>query len=153
LKHKSTSEKLIFAAGGLIWRNNKGCRELLVVHRPKYNDWTLPKGKLKKSEGLKAAAIRESREESGYRVATQDFAGTLSYAIDIGLKVVTFWHMKTTGNSKFKPNKEIDKTKWIPVKQPEQYLTHKIESDFVKSASSMLLPALNKTKKKRNKSE
>lgn len=110
---KDKTKKVIFAAGGLVWRETPAGRQLAVIYRPKYRDWSLPKGKLKKDETFEKAAIREVKEEMGFAVNITDFAGVLNYRVKGIPKVVVFWNMKLMGKGTFKPSKEVSEIKWL----------------------------------------
>lgn len=89
----------IEAAGGVLTRDTATGREFLVIHRRRYDDWCLPKGKLKPGETHKQAAFREVREETGYDVELGDFLGEAEYAVKGVPKVVRFWNMRPLGPS------------------------------------------------------
>jgi len=72
-------QDVIQAAGGLVWRQGEKGKEIAVIHRPRYDDWTLPKGKLRKKETWQQAALREILEEIGCLVRVGDFAGCTCY--------------------------------------------------------------------------
>ena len=80
---------MIEAAGGLLWRNG----QIALVHRSRYDDWTLPKGKLDIGESPLEAALREVREETGYQAKALGFAGAVAYETSKGQKRVRFWNM------------------------------------------------------------
>src|ERR1051325_4813787 len=84
---------LIRAAGALLWQGTPGRRLVALVHRQRYNDWTLPKGKLKKGESWHQAALREVKEETGYDAQILGFAGAVSYEVNGRPKIVRYWHM------------------------------------------------------------
>src|SRR5215211_1679816 len=84
----------IRAAGGLLWRQSGKGFEIAVVHRNRYDDWTLPKGKLKECETWQEAALREVQEETGWHATITEFAGAIAYHTEKGEKVVYFWHME-----------------------------------------------------------
>ncbi len=82
----------ILAAGGIVWRDASR-RELLLIHRLRYDDWSLPKGKLDPDETFLAAALREVAEETGCRVRVDSFAGETWYRVDGRPKSVLFWNL------------------------------------------------------------
>lgn len=82
----------ILAAGGLVWRD-RAHTELLVVHRSRYDDWSLPKGKLDDGETFVGAALREVNEETGCSVALESWAGETFYRVGERTKSVLFWNM------------------------------------------------------------
>lgn len=104
----------VLAAGGVVQRDD-GKQRYLVVHRPRYDDWTLPKGKLNRREGFLEAALREVREESGVRANHPVEIGSIGYRTDQGnRKVVRWWLMNESGDGKFLPNAEVDEIVWLP---------------------------------------
>lgn len=105
----------IQAAGGVVYRLKKsGEAEFLVVHRPIYDDWTLPKGKLDPGETFRTAAEREVKEETAFDCTTEKKIGSIGYVTPNGNdKMVRYWLMRYTGG-KFKPNQEVDEIRWLP---------------------------------------
>jgi 8-oxo-dGTP pyrophosphatase MutT (NUDIX family) len=105
---------MIQAAGGLVWRQGPGGRELALIHRRRYQDWSLPKGKLKNGESWKQAALREVQEETGCKALLGDFAGQIDYEVRGTPKRVLFWHMQVVDECQFSPNEEVDAIEWLP---------------------------------------
>lgn len=125
------------AAGGLVWRQIQQARCLAVVHRPKYDDWSLPKGKPEPGEELAETARREVDEEVGCEVRFLDFAGVVHYPLrENRTKVVLFWNMEATGPSRFRPNAEIDEVAWLPPDQALRRLTYAVEQDLLRTAGT-----------------
>ena len=81
----------ILAAGALVWREKRGKLQVLLVHRPKYADWSIPKGKLEAGESFVAAAIREVEEETGYRIRLDRPLPTVDYRTNGRPKTVRYW--------------------------------------------------------------
>lgn len=104
----------IDAAGGVVWRRREdGKREFLVVHRPRYDDWSLPKGKLDAGESYESCAEREVLEETGYSVKMGDEIGTVAYVTPSGNpKRVRYWLMLQL-DGEFHPNGEVDDLRWL----------------------------------------
>ena len=122
---------VIQAAGGLLWRDTAQGKELAVIHRPRNDDWTLPKGKLKPAETWQQAALREVREETGCPAHLGSFAGSLSYLVNGVPKVVLFWNMGLAGACKFQPSEEVDNLVWLPVPQALKTLDYADERALV----------------------
>lgn len=129
---------LIRAAGGLIYRNgHRGPVELAIVHRPAYDDWTFPKGKLNPNEAPEDAALREVEEETGLRCKLVGEVGCTSYLDRRGRnKVVCYWLMEPTGG-KFTPGAEVDQMRWVPLDEADQLLTYDRDRQLLR-----LLPSL-----------
>lgn len=103
----------VLAAGGVLWRPTGNGLELALVHRPRYDDWSLPKGKLDGGETAPAAAVREIAEETGYTAHLGRRLTDVSYQVPEGLKVITWWAARARGGV-FVPNKEVDELRWLP---------------------------------------
>ena len=127
------NKDVIEAAGGLVWRKVPAGRELAIIHRQRYDDWTLPKGKRETDESWQATALREVFEETGLQVALESFAGSLGYSVNGVPKVVLFWNMRLTGSTEFKPNAEADQMIWLSVEQALQKITYQDEITLVKA--------------------
>src|SRR5262249_23607669 len=110
-----SADKEIRAAGGLVWRDLPRGRLLAVIHRPRYDDWSLPKGKLHKHESWLEAALREVEEEIGYRTRAERFAGAIAYPVDGRPKTVMFWHMTILAESREQRDDEADEVAWLTV--------------------------------------
>lgn len=101
------------AAGGVVWRPAPGGREVLVVHRPKYDDWTFPKGKADPGEDDLDCARREVTEETGLTCRTGAEVASTSYIDHQGRpKRVRYWSMEVVGGA-FAPNREVDEVRWL----------------------------------------
>ena len=123
---------VVRAAGGVVWRREAdGDLEVLLVHRPKYDDWTLPKGKLDDGESDEEAALREVEEETGMRVTLGDELPSTDYHDRYGRpKHVRYWVMDVLGGS-FAPNKEVDEVRWLPVDEAKAALSYSRDRDVL----------------------
>jgi 8-oxo-dGTP pyrophosphatase MutT (NUDIX family) len=123
-----------FAAGGIVWDKKGHGRRLALVHRAKYDDWSLPKGKPDPGEEIAETALREVQEELGVDADFGPFAGTTHYPLGDGrTKVVLYWHMtRRAGESTFKPNREIDAVQWLEPKDAIRKLTHEVEKELLR---------------------
>jgi len=102
------------AAGGVVWRRGPGGVEVAVVHRPRYDDWSLPKGKLDPGESWEQAALREVEEEIGLRCTLGRELPPVAYEDRKGRhKVVRYWLMQPEGDADFTPNEEVDELRWL----------------------------------------
>lgn len=121
------------AAGGVVTRTtSEGDLEVLVVHRPRYDDWSLPKGKLDPGESFEAAAIREVAEETGVRVTLGRELPTIRYTDRHGRpKVVRYWHMTPAAIDEFVPDDEVDEIRWLPAPEATNLLTYDADRQLV----------------------
>ncbi|MCF8571356.1 NUDIX hydrolase [Gordonia sp. HY002] len=108
----SSSQKVVWAAGGVLWRRSAAGIEVALVHRRRYDDWSLPKGKTEPGELLVATAARELVEETGYEVRMGHRLITVEYRLGSGaLKKVAYWSVAATGGE-FVVNHECDTLRW-----------------------------------------
>jgi 8-oxo-dGTP diphosphatase len=102
---------LVVAAGGLVWRADGS---VCLVHRPRHDDWSLPKGKLNRGEHPLAAAVREVAEETGIQAVPRRSLPSTRYWVDGAPKVVHYWAMSAAaGTEAFRPNSEVDRLGWL----------------------------------------
>lgn len=127
-------EELIRAAGGLVFRDFGAERQIALVHRPKYGDWALPKGKLKPGEGWHAAAKREVEEELQCTVEVGKFAGSLHYLAAGVPKLVLYWHMRLIEQQEFFPNHEIDDYLWLSRSDALEKMSYQGERGLVENS-------------------
>jgi 8-oxo-dGTP diphosphatase len=125
----------VAAAGGLVVRHgDDGNPRVAVIHRPKYTDWSLPKGKLEEGEGWVEAALREVEEEIGYRCEIGAELPPVSY-LDrkARRKLVRYWLMEPIEGS-FVPHGEVDELRWLTRREAEELLTYEHDKDLVRRA-------------------
>jgi len=124
--------QLVRAAGGVVTRDGDGGTEFLVVHRPRYDDWSLPKGKLEPGESPEAAARREIAEETGVEVRLGDPLPDHRYTDRHGRpKVVHYWEMTPVGTTGWAPDDEVDETRWICAAEAATLLSYKNDRRLV----------------------
>ncbi len=116
---------VIRAAGGIVCRRSRtGETEIAVIHRPGYDDWTLPKGKIEPDESAEDCALREVREETGLRCDLVRPLGCTAYIDRRGRdKVACYWVMEVRGG-RFKPGIEVDKMLWLEVGDAIKRMTY-----------------------------
>ena len=100
---------MVRAAGGIIVRDGS----VLLVHRPKYDDWSFPKGKLEEGESWEEGAVREVEEETGLHCALGELVGSTSYPVLQGPKEVRYYRMECDGEAR--PQNEVDEIRWAPL--------------------------------------
>ena len=116
------------AAGGVVVRDGRIC----LVHRPRYDDWTLPKGKLDPGESFEAAALREVREETGLRCRLGRELEPVRYRDQNERpKLVRYWVMEVTGDYGFRPNDEVDELRWAAPEEARELLTYRHDQRLV----------------------
>lgn len=131
-------EDAIRAAGGVVWRDGPDGVEIVVIHRSRYGQWALPKGKLEPGESWEDAARREVREETGIDAEIEDVVGLARYAVDGRPKVVRYWTMRAAGEQHFEPSEEVDQAVWAPIAEALRRLPHEEERAVVQKAGRML---------------
>ena len=125
---------LIRAAGGLVWRSGPDGPRLAVIHRPRREDWSLPRGKLVEGESWASAAVREVREETGCVVRLGTFAGSTWYVPRKTPKVVLFWHMELVRQGRLDARGEVDEVAWLTPREALQRLDHGNERAMLRRA-------------------
>jgi 8-oxo-dGTP pyrophosphatase MutT (NUDIX family)/phosphohistidine phosphatase SixA len=122
------------AAGGVVRRRGPDGPEIVLVHRPRYDDWTLPKGKADHGESDEAAALREVQEETGLRCLLGSEVATVHYRDHLDRpKTVRYWLMHPAGGG-FVPNDEVDRLRWMPPSEAVAVLSYGRDRDVVRRA-------------------
>ncbi|TCJ30258.1 NUDIX hydrolase [Nocardioides jejuensis] len=128
----------VVAAGAVVLRRKDGVLEVLLVHRPKYDDWSFPKGKLDRSEHATVAAVREVAEETGLAVRLGRPLDDQLYVVQGGRsKVVHYWVARPLEGddvSAYVPNREIDQVAWVPVEDAAGRLSYSRDRATLKQA-------------------
>ena len=133
---------VIEAAGGVVTRNSPdGGLEFLVVHRPRYDDWSLPKGKLEAGEAAEDAARRELLEETGVEVELGEALPAVEYVDRHGRpKIVHYWRMTAAGRGAWEPNDEIDETRWITGPEAATLLSYEHDRSLIATVAADAAP-------------
>ena len=122
--------RAVWAGGGVLWRpspTNDDETEIAVIHRPRYDDWTLPKGKTERRATVLASAAREITEETGYSVVLGRHLRHVTYAVNgTKRKHVRYWSARMTGGH-FVPNKEVDDLVWTSPAAAKDMLTYTLD--------------------------
>jgi 8-oxo-dGTP diphosphatase len=118
------------AAGVVLWRDSGRGREVALVHRPKYNDWSLPKGKTEAGEPLWATAVRETAEETGHAVTLGRPLSVQEYSVNDRPKLVHYWSGRA-GVGRFTPHAEVDDLRWLSVAEAARTLTWSRDADLL----------------------
>jgi 8-oxo-dGTP diphosphatase len=130
--------KDVLAAGVVVFRPGK---RVLLVHRPRYDDWSFPKGKLDPGEHPTAAAVREVAEETGVHVRLGPPLPSQRYAVNGGrMKAVSYWVGRAVADddiSGYRPNAEVDQVRWVPYAQALEVLTYERDRDVLRAAKPL----------------
>jgi 8-oxo-dGTP diphosphatase len=134
-----TDDEPIQAAGGVVWRSSApegsadGGIEILLIHRPRYDDWTLPKGKAEPDDADAAAtALREVWEETGLRCRLGADLGEIGYTVRGRPKVVRYWAMAIdVPGPDFAPNDEVDQVAWMAPGEARRRLQYEHDHEIV----------------------
>jgi 8-oxo-dGTP diphosphatase len=120
----------VFAAGGVVVRDGK----VLLVHRPRYDDWSFPKGKLDVGESFEDAAVREVEEETGLRCSLGRELPSTRYQVGARPKLVRYWLMNPEAETPFVPNDETDGLRWLTPDQALELLSYDRDRDVLAAA-------------------
>lgn len=127
----SAFPRVVQAAGGVILREGRVC----VIHRPDYEDWSLPKGKLDDGETHEDAALREVHEETGLRCTLGAELSPQQYTDRKGRpKVVRWWAMTVDADDGLTPSDEVDELRWITPAEAERLLDYEHDRALVREA-------------------
>jgi 8-oxo-dGTP diphosphatase len=135
----------VLAAGAVLWRPGTSGVEIALVHRPRYDDWSFPKGKLDAGETMPVAAVREIAEETGQVARLGPLLGDVRYSVPEGGKLVRYWAAEARGGE-FTPGDETDELRWLDGAEAAELLSYrhddKILQRFVQIGSPVSVIAL-----------
>jgi 8-oxo-(d)GTP phosphatase len=129
----------IRAAGAVLWRRSHHGLRIAVVHRPRYDDWSLPKGKLVPGETPPEAAVREVAEETGYRAVLGRRLHEVRYPVGAGGKTVVYFSA-VAGEGTFEANREVDELRWLDLDEAEMVLSYGTDLDVLRSFTRLSAP-------------
>ncbi|WP_084156876.1 NUDIX hydrolase [Haematomicrobium sanguinis] len=120
----------VWAAGAVCWKSDKSSLKVLLIHRPRYNDWSFPKGKLDVGETLPECAVREVREEAGIKVRLGVPLPSVTYKVSAGKKHVSYWAAEVTGGQQPHADlRETDQVRWCSPEQARELLTKRADRE------------------------
>ncbi|MGH3472172.1 MAG: NUDIX hydrolase [Nocardioidaceae bacterium] len=132
-----TISAVVRAAGCVVWRFRSNGPQVLLVHRPRYDDWSFPKGKLGRGESLLAAAVREVKEETGLSVSIGVRLPEQQYALTRGQKkTVAYWTARASVNAditRYRPNDEVDRIAWTSITKALRRLSYPHDKDLLET--------------------
>ncbi|MEV6133555.1 NUDIX hydrolase [Streptomyces violaceusniger] len=133
----------VLAAGCVLWRRSPhgGGLEIALVHRPRYDDWSHPKGKLKPGEDALHGAVREVVEETGMGCAPGAVLPTLHYMAKGRPKEVRYWAAEAVDDETFVPNREVDRLLWLPPDTARRRLSYDHDRALVDALLHALRPS------------
>jgi len=126
------AERDIRAAGGVVIHDG----QVVVVHRPRHDDWSLPKGKLDPGETWLEAAVREVEEECGLRCRVGGERAASEYRVGDRSKRVRWWMMRVESDLGFAPSDEVDELRWLEFDEALTLLTYESDRDVVRAAAA-----------------
>ena len=129
------SRPVVLAAGGVLWRDDDD-PQVALVHRPQYDDWSLPKGKAEPDEALLETAVREIGEEIGSTVSASRRIGTVRYLAAGARKTVTYWVMHHTGGD-FVASDEVDQLDWLTPRLARRRLSYDLDRTVLADFTSV----------------
>ncbi len=130
--------KLVHAAGGVVWRRVGERTEVVLVHRPHYDDWTFPKGKRKGDETDEECALREVEEETGLRCSLGDELPSTEYEDSRGRpKIVRWWTMEPESDTTEIDEDEVDEARWVSTYEASLLLTYDRDRRLLEAFASV----------------
>jgi 8-oxo-dGTP pyrophosphatase MutT (NUDIX family) len=144
---QNPARTVVPAAGTVLWRTNGDELEVALVHRPRYDDWSLPKGKAEPGETLPECAVRETVEETGFRAVLGRRVGEVSYRLTTGSRAgarkVTTYYAGRAADGRFQANDEVDELRWLRPARAAGQLTYDADRAVLDAFTE--LPAATRT--------
>jgi len=132
--------RIVHAAGAIVYRMQDGEPRCAVVHRARYDDWSLPKGKVDPGESLPTTAVREIAEETGVTCSLESLIGTTAYPLKENTrKEVTYWSARAH-DGEFAPNSEVDRLKWLPVDEAKDLVSYALDRKILTRFADAPMP-------------
>ncbi len=128
------ADSVIRAAGVVVVKGPRSNPRVLLIHRPRHDDWSLPKGKLDKGEHVVAAAVRECDEETGVVPILSVPLGQQQYQVLGRDKTVDYWRAHIGKSGRFIPNDEVDQCSWLHPHEAHERLTYARDNEFLDAA-------------------
>jgi 8-oxo-dGTP pyrophosphatase MutT (NUDIX family) len=133
----SKNQFLILAGGGIVIREHENKLRVLIVHRNRYNDYSLPKGKVQQKESFEEAAIREVFEETGFKVIIAGVAGVHSRWVDTKMKITVFFTMELSDHKQYAINSnndnEVKEILWLSIEELEKYISYPEQTALIQT--------------------
>lgn len=129
-------KRTTLAAGAVLWRGDltdPGTIKVACIHRPRYDDWSLAKGKVDPGESLVATAVREIKEETGFDVRLGKLLGKTVYPVKDSTKVVYYWTGEVLGGE-FEANEEVDEIRWLPFDEATAIMSYDLDRQVLQKA-------------------
>lgn len=121
----------VYAAGGIVIRGPADSLEVALIHRDRYDDWALPKGKADDGETPRQTALREVEEETGLTCRIIEKAGRTDYKVSSGMKRVDYFLMRPIRATPFEPNDEVDAIDWLSLKKARKKATYGFDQELL----------------------
>lgn len=137
MTRRQADDVQVHAAGAVVWRDGADGLEIALVHRPRYDDWSLPKGKVDHGEHPLAATVREVAEETGLEVRLGRRLPTIRYLDGLGRrKQVDYWAATPVGAADFRPNDEVDRLDWLTLEAATGRLSYERDLEVLRGLTA-----------------
>jgi 8-oxo-dGTP diphosphatase len=134
----TAGDELVRAGGAVVWRRRGAGVEILLVHRPRYDDWSFPKGKSGRAESDEDCAVREVEEETSLRVTLGAELPSTSYVVRGSPKRVRYWLAEAERPDSARAQNEIDAVAWLPPDHARERLSYERDHGVLRAALERL---------------